>query len=186
VTEDRGASGGVLLHLWSRWRRSLISLFIFALLYQNVAGMLGIWQVRLARSTLPNVTLLSNLFYMYGVFGSITTHAKRYAAYGSRERLAQPPHEPLFHMTDLDIYRYFPQRRGEAHRRLGLTSYRWQPERRVAGYRSLSDTIQRHHNRAHPEAPVAQVFVYVYEWPLDERGYDAREFEKTVRLVGHN
>ena len=65
-------------------------------------------------------------------------------------------------------------------------SYRWQPERRVAGYQSIAETLQRDYNREHPESPIAQVFIYKYEWPLDEQGYDYRESEKTVRLLGHN
>lgn len=98
----------------------MISLFIIAVLYQKVDAMLGTWGLRIARSTLPNVILLENLFYMYGVFSNVTTHSKRYAAFGSPNRLDKAPASPLLQMKPLDIYRYFPQRRGEAHRRLSF------------------------------------------------------------------
>ena len=74
--------------LWDRWRRSAISVLIVLLLYQNVDALLGSWNVRL---TLPNARVLESLFYMYGVFGRITTHAKGYLAYGSTQRLNTAP-----------------------------------------------------------------------------------------------
>jgi len=183
---DRAAGGGPLARLWSRHRRPLISLLIVAVLYQNVDAMFGIWGLRIGRSTLPNVVLLEKLFYIYGVFGSVTTHSRRYVAFGSRGHTNAAPGAPSLGMEKLDIYRYFPQRRGEAHRRLGFTSYQREPERRAEGYRRIGDVMQRDYNREHPDFPISQVFIYLYEWPIDERGYDYRESEKTVRLVGHN
>lgn len=146
---------GVLAGAGVRSRRAVISFLILAMLYQNVEAMFNTWQVRIARSTLPNVRLLENLFFMYGVFSNLTTHPSRYAAFGSRVRHQRIAAEPMLDMIELDLYRYFPQQRGEASRRLGFSSYRWQPERRVAGYRSIADILQRDYNRAHPQAPLA-------------------------------
>lgn len=162
------------------------SLIIF-ILYSTVGGMFSIWGIRLKSDTLPNHRLIRDLFYIYGVFGSYDLVSSEYVALGSSTRLSEIPVAPIKGMIDLSVYTYFPQWRGEAHRRLSLLGYRHSgKEMREASYRRMADIIMRKHNASHPDDNIQQVYIYMAEWPADTLGYKENFYKRKYRLIGNN
>jgi hypothetical protein len=168
-------------------REVAINVIIIFVIYSTLGGMFAIWNIRLQPDTLPNHRLIRDLFYIYGVFGSYDLVSSEYLAVGSGTRRADVPASPDKGMNDLHIYNYFPQWRGEAHRRISLLGYRYSGvEFRKEAYRRMADTIMRKHNTANPDAQVAQVYIYIAEWPADNLGYKERYYQRKYRLIGNN
>ena len=166
-----------------RSRYIAINFCLILLVYQDVAALAATWGI-VDRRTFPNPASVRELFMMYGVFNGVQRESRRYHAFGLRERLDYEPRSPLPEMVDLEIYRYFPQSRGEANRRLGFFGYVPWRGRRLQSYREMASMIRRIHNQAHPDDPMEQVFIYLARWPVDPRGYYYREDEHKFKLRG--
>lgn len=170
--------------LKQRVKKVVINTFILLVLYGNVNGMLSSWKVRFEPSSFISNSYFSNLFYIYGVFLEVHRFSREYVALGSREKLGEAPLVPTPEMIDLNLYSYFPQSHGEANQRLAFAGYLNQPERRAESYNRMASIIKRLHNQQHPDAPVENVFIYLYSWPADPDGYYRRSNESTVQLLG--
>ena len=173
-------------------RTNLVNLLIVLVVYLNASALLPSCGIRLPRygqgvaGPLPNHWATHKLFQLFGVFSSTSSYCHAFAAFGAPDPLPEVPQAPLPDMIDLDIDRYFPQSRGEANQRIALWGYRDDRERRRRAYRRMAEVIQRLHNRAHPETPVAQVFIYRHRWPKSELGFEHHRAQRTTRLLGHN
>ena len=187
ASRSDGGSATVLEKAKRLIRVGAINLLLIFVVYSTLGGMFSIWGIRLQPGTMPNHHLIINLFYIYGVFGTYDLKCSEYIALGARKRLSDIAQTPKAEMLDLAVYDYFPQWRGEAHRRLSLLGYKYSgSERRQAAYRRMSTIIMRKHNAAHPDDQVQQVYIYLAEWPSDNRGYKARYHQRTYRLIGNN
>ncbi|MDZ4784939.1 MAG: hypothetical protein SGJ02_02570 [bacterium] len=168
------------------------SILIFVFLYLNIDALNSTLGLRFKPlitgydSLLPNHWITQRLFRVFDVFDRWTNFNFGYRAYGSRTYYDQPPISPTTEMIDLDIYKYFPQIRGEANRRIWLQSFRQDSQRLKIAYSRMTSTLQRLHNLKHPHDSIVQVFIYRYEWQKSLDGFDANMDKGKIMLEGHN
>lgn len=158
--------------------RILPAILILAVLYANLAALL--YQSHI-RYKLPAPWPLIQLFRVHSVFDGYRTKNFSYEAEAYITRPTSEGQEAGW--EPFDLFRYFPQARGEANRRLWMNSYRNDPQRVQEAYRRLVSQLKHFSRRDDPGAMVERIRVYSVTWPVDERGYLARYAERTRELV---
>jgi hypothetical protein len=152
-----------------------------ALAYGNAAVALQPPQVRTGPIHLPCPAFVVDAFLMTGMFNSYSlVNTDPFIA---AERTQTGSLLDRGRWIELPTREHFVQRQGVTFTQL-FSAHEWDMHGTAAQQRSwvfLARRIREHHNRVHPERPVARVAFGNYEWPQSPIAYRALKRPSTLR-----
>jgi hypothetical protein len=154
-------------------RRLLMNVVAVALLYGNAAVALQPPPLADLRVHLPRPELVVDAFLMTGMFNSYSAYNIDFFIAGERTRTGAIDDHGRW--VELDIKEHFVQRQGVTFTQL-LSAHEWDmhgPEAQQRAWTFLARRIREHHNRLHPERPVARVRFGSVQWPQSPISYRA-------------
>jgi hypothetical protein len=132
---------------------------------------------------LPRTAWLTDAFLMTGMFGSYVTRNADLFIGGVRT------HDGRAHdrgrWIPIDVSEHFPARLGVAMTELFVVRH-WDTHGRASqlnAWIGLAARIRAHHNRLHPDAPVARVRFGQVDWPQHPDGYRAGKRAPRIRTT---
>jgi hypothetical protein len=161
-------------------RRLLMNVIAVALLYGNAAVALQPPPLgnRLPHPLRPE--LVVDAFLMTGMFNSYSAYNIDFFIAGERTRTGKLAERGTW--IDLDIKEHFVQRQGVTFTQL-LSAHEWDMhgvEAQRRAWTFLARRIREHHNRLHPERPVARVRFGSVQWPQSPTSYRALKLPQQV------
>jgi hypothetical protein len=168
----------------SRVQLYVINIFIVFVLLNNVQGMLSTWKIRMGKYAGVQLPYVSNLFYIYGVYGTLQQYNTSYVAVGELANKNLVPSIGGSGFIDLRIHDYFPQSHGEVRTRLGFLPILGNAKLMQQKYEWIAAAIKTAHNKNNPSKIVTRVFVYQWYWPPDAADYNLREKEGKLLFLG--
>jgi hypothetical protein len=168
------------------------SLIIFLFFYFNFVSLCATLNLRFKPivdgyySILPTHWTLHRLFRVWDVFDRWGEFNIGFKAFGSYETLEKPPMNPEASLIDLDVYSYFPYIRGEANRRLWMTTTRHNLAITKEYQARILGVIKKIYNQQHPDKPIKQAFLYLYTWKKNPEGWSVGSDSVTPTIEAIN
>lgn len=155
-----------------------LALFI---LYGNASVALQPRVLHRAGLGLPRPDWVTDAFLMTGMFGSYVTRNLDLFIGGLRTHGGRARDRGRW--IPLDVGEHFPARLGVATTQLFAMRHRdtYGAVAQHHAFRGLAARIRAHHNRRHPDAPIARVRFGQIDWPQSPAGYRAQKRAPHVR-----
>lgn len=153
------------------------------ILYGNAAVALQPHALHRAGLGLPRAPWLVDAFLMTGMFSSYVTRNADLFIAGERTQTGRAHDRGRW--IRLQVREHFPARLGVAFTQL-FSVRAWDTFGRAAqreAWAELAPRIRAHHNRLHPDAPVARIRFGQVDWPQDPAGYRAGKRAPNVRAT---
>jgi hypothetical protein len=165
----------------ARFRRVLMNVVALGLAYGNAAVALQPPRLRAAPFHLPAPAFVVDAFLMTGMFNSYSLVNTDPFIAAERTRTGSVADRGQW--IELPTREHFVQRQGVTFTQL-FSAHEWDMHGMAAQQRSwvfLARRIREHHNRLHPERPVARVAFGNYEWPQSPLAYRALKRSSMLR-----